>query len=230
MNESPTPDKMLRVLLIDDHPFLRQGVAMTLESAGDIKICGEADTASAGIEAVRNLQPDVVVTDLTLPDKSGIDLTRILVAEHPDIPVLILSMHEEGLYAERCIRAGAKGYVMKSQGPKHLIDAVHTVANGRLYAGPELAQRLMALLSSSTPAKPERDGGLQLLSDREFEVFELVGRGHTAKEIGAMLGLSSKTVDVHRSRIRAKLDLATTPDLTHYAVRWVQAKDGGANL
>ncbi|MCB1210199.1 MAG: response regulator transcription factor, partial [Verrucomicrobiales bacterium] len=168
MNESSTPAKTLRILLIDDHPFLRQGVAMTLESAGDIKICGEADTANAGIEAVRKLLPDVVVTDLTLPDKSGIDLTRILVAEHPEIPVLILSMHEEGLYAERCIRAGAKGYVMKSEGPTHLIEAVRTVASGRLYAGPELAQRLMSLLSSPNPPSAERDGGLQNLSDFFF--------------------------------------------------------------
>ncbi len=230
MSDSPTPEKIIRVLLIDDHPFLRQGVAMTLESAGDIKVIGEADTASAGIDAVRALKPDVVVSDLTLPDKSGIDLTRTLVAEHPDISVLILSMHEEGLYAERCIRAGAKGYVMKSEGPDHLVDAVRTVASGRLYAGQELAQRLLSLLNSPTPPSPDRDGGLQTLSDREFEVFELVGRGHTAKEIGAMLGLSSKTVDVHRARIRGKLNLGTTPDLTHYAVCWVQAKDGGVAL
>jgi len=224
MSDSPTPEKIIRVLLIDDHPFLRQGVAMTLESAGDIKVIGEADTASAGIDAVRALKPDVVVSDLTLPDKSGIDLTRTLVAEHPDISVLILSMHEEGLYAERCIRAGAKGYVMKSEGPDHLVDAVRTVASGRLYAGQELAQRPLSLLNSPTPPSPDRDGGLQTLSDREFEVFQMIGEGRSTHQIATILRISPKTVDVHRLKIRNKLRLGTGTELTAHAIRWIEMK------
>ena len=225
-----TPERRIRVLLVDDHPFLRQGVALTLKDVPDIDLCGEAADAAEAVEAVAKLKPDVVVTDLTMPDKSGLELIRTLRSQHPNLAILVLSMHEEDLYAERCLRAGAKGYLMKSQGPDRLVDAIRSAARGQLYVGPELAQRLLTLLTSppAAVADNERDGGLQDLSDREFEVFELVGRGKTAKEIAHMLGLSSKTVDVHRARIRQKLNLATTTDLVHYAVRWVQAKESGA--
>ena len=230
MTEQFDTSSLIRVVLIDDHPLLRQGVAMALQRSGQIHVIADAATAEAGLSAVREARPDVVVCDLTLPDKSGIEVVRILKAEQPELPVLILSMHEEELYAERCLRAGAKGYVTKSESPRQLVAAVLTVASGRLYASPELAQRLLTQAVSPVPVAAERDAGVRSLSDREFEVFELVGRGYTAKEIASQLGLSSKTVDVHRARIRTKLGLATTPDLTHFAVRWVQAQEGGAAL
>lgn len=220
------PSKCLRVLLVDDHPFVRQGIASSLEDIPDIELLGEADSCDAAMDLVTRERPDVVVTDLSLPDKSGLELVRALLVEHPTLPILVLSMHEEDIYAERCLRAGAKGYLMKSHGPESLITAIRTVARGRVYVSPELAQRLVSILTSPTPVHPQREGLLKELSDREFEVFDLVGRGRTAKEIASQLGLSSKTVDVHRARIRGKLGLHSTTDLTHYAVRWVQSQEG----
>ncbi len=220
------PTRSLRVLLVDDHPFVRQGIASSLEDVPDIELLGEADSCDSALDVVAREVPDVVVTDLSLPDKSGLELVRALVAEHPRLPILVLSMHEEDIYAERCLRAGAKGYLMKSHGPESLISAIRTVARGRVYVSPELAQRLVSILTSPVPTNPQREGLLKELSDREFEVFELVGRGRTAKEIASQLGLSSKTVDVHRARIRGKLGLHSTTDLTHYAVRWVKSQEG----
>jgi DNA-binding NarL/FixJ family response regulator len=223
--------KPMRVLLVDDHPFLRQGVALTLKNVPDLELTAEADSFETALAAVNHEKPDVVVTDLSLPDKSGLELVRSLLAIHPDLPILVLSMHEEDIYAERCLRAGAKGFLMKSHGPESLVEAIRMVGRGRVFVGPELAQKLVSILT--TPAGVSgvrRDGGLQELSDREFEVFELIGRGKTAKEIAGILNLSSKTVDVHRARIRGKLDLSSSADLTHYAVRWVQSHEGAANL
>jgi DNA-binding NarL/FixJ family response regulator len=227
---SPSPTKTLRVLLVDDHPFVRQGIGATLNEMPDVEVLAEADSCGAALAIVAQEVPDIVITDLSLPDKSGIELLRTLTTEHPGLPVLILSIHEEDIYAERCLRAGARGYLMKSHGPESLIEAVRTVAKGRIYVSPELAQKLVSVLTNPGQAHPEREGGLKDLSDREFEVFDLVGRGRTAKEIASQLGLSSKTVDVHRARIRGKLNLNTTTDLTHYAVRWVQSKEGGTEI
>lgn len=222
--------KTIRILLVDDHPFVRQGVVTTLNDVDDITMVAEADSCEAALLEVEKETPDVVVTDLSLPDKSGLELVRSLQSTHPNLPILVLSMHEEDIYAERCLRAGAKGFLMKSQGPDSLIEAIRTVSKGRIYVSPDLAQKLVSILTSPGSVHPEREGGLKDLSDREFEVFELVGRGRTAKEIAGLLGLSSKTVDVHRARIRGKLGLASTPDLTHYAVRWVQSQEGGTEL
>ncbi len=220
------PPNALRVLLVDDHPFVRQGISASLSDVPDIELLGEADSCDAAMALVAREVPDVVVTDLSLPDKSGLELVRALVTDHPGLPILVLSMHEEDIYAERCLRAGAKGYLMKSHGPDSLISAIRTVAKGRVYVSPELAQKLVSILTSPSQVNPQREGLLKELSDREFEVFDLVGRGKTAKEIASQLGLSSKTVDVHRARIRGKLGLQSTTDLTHYAVRWVKSQEG----
>ncbi len=230
MTSPATKTSAIRVLLIDDHPFVRQGVALALQEVADIEVVGESSDSQSALPLVEKLKPDVVVTDLTLPDKSGLDLIRTLHHIHPQLHMLVLSMHEEDLYAERCLRAGAKGYLMKSHGPEQLVGAIRTVAQGRIYVSGELAQNLLQSLASPLPlpASTGRDGALKDLSDREFEVFELVGRGKTAKEIAHMLGLSSKTVDVHRARIREKLKLLTTPDLMHYAVRWTQARENAS--
>lgn len=218
----------IRVLIVDDHPFLRQGVALSIQTATDLEVCGEAPDSTTAIRLEEETRPDVVVTDLTLPDKSGLELIHILHERRPGLNILVLSMHEEDLYAERCLRAGAKGYLMKSKAPDHLVNAIREVAAGRIYVSGNLAQRLLQILTQpATAPTPERPDSLKELSNREFEVFELIGRGKTAKEIAHMLGISSKTVDVHRVRIRDKLNIQTNPDLIHHAVRWVQAHEGG---
>lgn len=226
-----TSTKPLRVLLVDDHPLVRHGIAATLTGLHDIELIAEADNCEKALQLVEQELPDVVVTDLSLPDNSGIELVRSIATSHPDIKILVLSMHEEDIYAERCLRAGAKGYLMKSHGPDSLLEAVRTVAKSRIYVSPDLAQKFVSVLTSpANDNKSERDSSLKDLSDREFEVFELVGKGKTAKEIAQQLGLSSKTVDVHRARIRAKLDLASTNDLTHFAVRWLQSREQSGEL
>lgn len=203
---------------------------MSLQSAPDIEVCGEAPDSTTALQLEESLQPDVVVTDLTLPDKSGLELIHILHERRPNVKILVLSMHEEDIYAERCLRAGAKGYLMKSRAPAALVTAVREVAAGRIYVSGNLAQRLLQVLTQPAPPDPARSEELKQLSAREFEVFELIGRGKTAKEIAHMLGISSKTVDVHRARIREKLGIQTNPDLIHQAVRWVQAHEGGGAI
>ncbi len=219
-----------RVLLVDDHPFLRQGVALSIQGIQGIEVCGEAPDSATALRLVNELKPDVVVTDLTLPDKSGIELIRILKERHPGLNILVLSMHDEDVYAERSLRAGAKGYLMKSRGPDNLVNAIRDVASGRIYVSADLAQRLLSMLTHAPAPVSDREDELRELSDREFEVFELIGRGKTAKEIAHMLGISSKTVDVHRTNIRQKLHIQTNPDLIRYAVRWVQANEGGKSV
>ena len=216
-----------RVLLVDDHPFLRQGVALSIQGTSGIEVCGEAPDCATALRLVDELKPDVVVTDLTLPDKSGIELIRLLNDRHPGINILVLSMHDEEVYAERSLRAGAKGYLMKSRGPDNLVKAIRDVAAGRIYVSQDLAQRLLGMLTQAPVPVSDREDEL---SDREFEVFELIGRGKTAKEIAHMLGISSKTVDVHRHNIRQKLHIQTNPDLIRYGVRWVQSNEGGASV
>ncbi|HRH94284.1 MAG TPA: response regulator transcription factor [Prosthecobacter sp.] len=225
--KSPTHSR-IRVLLVDDHPFLRQGVALTIQTAEDLEVCGEAPDSATAIRLEEETRPDVVVTDLTLPDKGGLELIHILCERRPDLKILVLSMHDEDLYAERCLRAGAKGYLMKSKAPDQLVSAIREVHAGRIYVSGNLAQRLLHVLTQPAVTASDSSDALKALSGREFEVFELIGRGKTAKEIAHMLGISSKTVDVHRVRIRDKLNIQTNPDLIHHAVRWVQAHEGGA--
>lgn len=222
--------KPVRVMLVDDHPFLRQGVAASLSACPDIEVCGEAPDAATALRVADETLPDVVVTDLTLPDKNGLDLIRMLRDRHPDLKILVLSMHDEDIYAERCVRAGAKGYLMKSKGPDLLATAIHEVNTGRIFISGDLTQRLLNSMAQPHGSSEDRIGEMKELSDREFEVFELIGRGKTAKEMAHMLGISSKTVDVHRANIRTKLKLHTNPDLIHYAVRWVQSNEGGGSV
>lgn len=228
---SSNPPVSIRVLLVDDHPFLRQGVALNLKGTGDIEVCGEAPDSDTAVRVAAETRPDVVVTDLTLPDKSGLELIRILRDQNPGVNILVLSMHDEDSYAERCLRAGAKGYLMKSRGPDQLAFAIREIAAGRIYVSPDLAQRLLTSLTHAPSAQlNERADEFKDLSDREFEVFELLGRGKTSKEIGSMLGISSKTVDVHRMNIRQKLHVKTNPDLIHQAVRWVQSNEASGGV
>ena len=216
----------IRVLLVDNHPFLRQGVATTLEETPDIEVCGEAPDSATALELADQLNPDVVITDLNLPDKTGLEFVRLLIHGHSDIKILILSMHEEEVYAERCLRAGAKGYLMKCRHPANIVGAIREIASGRLYLSQDLSQRMLSVATQNNAPASDREDDLSKLSDREFEVFELIGRGKTAKETAHMLGISSKTVDVHRHNIRHKMNVQTNPDLIRHAVRWVESTEG----
>ena len=212
-----TAQAQRRILLVDDHPVTRHGLAQLIAQQPDLVVCGEVGKAEEALDCVRSVQPDLVLVDVALPGKSGLELVKDLTTMFPEITVLVFSMHDETLYGERALRAGARGYLMKSVGGEEVLQAIRRVLAGNVY----LSQNLSARILDSLWGSPHRPAGvLSVLSDREFEVFELVGEGLTASEIGRRLHISDKTVETHRLSIREKLGLKNPAELTKYAVRW----------
>jgi DNA-binding NarL/FixJ family response regulator len=205
MNATLAPTATIRVLLVDDHPLVREGIRNALSLASEVEIIGEAGDANAALIALAKEQPDILVTDLTLPGKGGLELIKDVRSLYPSLHILVITMHDEKIYGERVIRLGALGFLSKDQGPDMLIEAVRTVASGRLFVSPSMAGAMIGALSAPEPRR-ER-AGVEVLTDREFAVFEMIGKGKSAKDIAFALGLSSKTVDVHRANIRGKLNI-----------------------
>ncbi|MFO1512048.1 MAG: response regulator transcription factor [Verrucomicrobiota bacterium] len=212
-----------KIFVVDDHPMTRVGQVETLNGEPDLMVCGQAGTARETMDAIARLKPDLVVTDFTLPDKNGLEMIKDLQALHPGLPVLVVSMHEESLYAPRVLRAGGRGYVMKSEGPEKILVAVRTILNGQIALSPVMAAR--ALESFSGQAGKPGTSPEDQLTDRELEVLRLFGGGWSTEEIAQKLHLSAKTVDVHRSHIKEKLAFRTTPEFLRFAIRWVAAQD-----
>ena len=214
-----------KILLVDDHPFMRAGLAQLIDRQPDLKVEGEAgDPDEAGRQAAR-IAPDLVLTDITMPGRSGLEFIKDLHAAHPGLAILVVSMHDETLYAERAIRAGARGYIMKEAGGENLLAAIRQVLRGEIYVSARMSAKILDGLSARRPrgsASP-----IEKLSDREFEVFRLVGQGKSTREIAAQLHLSPKTVDVHRGHIKEKLELKDVTALVRHAVRWVETQDVG---
>lgn len=215
-------DTIQTVLIVDDHPITRQGLSLLIDSEPDLSVCGEAETARAALEAVKRLTPDLVLIDVSLPDKSGIELIKDILCVSPDQRSLVLSMHDEEIYAERALRAGAKGYVMKDAGGAKIMDAIRQSLRGEIAVSQAIAASILSGLARANP-KDRKDSPIGALTDREFEVFEMLGRGKTAKEVAADLGISAKTVEAHRSRIREKMNFRNSQELVHYAIRWVES-------
>jgi DNA-binding NarL/FixJ family response regulator len=211
-----------RILIVDDHPMMRQGLAQLIDSESDLNVCGEADTAGQALTAVGAQKPDLVIADISLPDKSGLELIKDLQAMQSGLPVLVVSMHDESLYAERVLRAGGRGYIMKQEGGKKLMEAIRQVLSGQIYVSEKMSAKILEIFSGRRP----QGGGspLEQLSDREFQVFELIGHGKATREIADHLHLSVKTVEVHRANIRKKLKLASGTDVVHQAIRWVESQ------
>jgi DNA-binding NarL/FixJ family response regulator len=218
--------KKKKVLIVDDHPMMREGVALLISREKDLEVCGEADTAATALEKVAQLKPELVIVDITLPGRSGLELIKDIEAMHPGTLVLVVSMHEESLYAERVLRAGGRGYVMKQEGGKKLLEAIRHVLTGQIYVSSSMSARILEIFSGhrAGTAKSPIEG----LTDREFEVFRLIGQGAGTREIAKKLHLSVKTVEVHRLNIKAKLKLSTASELVHYAVRWMQSQTPGS--
>ena len=211
-----------QILIVDDHPMMRQGLAQLIDNEGDLTVCGEADTAGQALTAVGAQTPDLVIADISLPDKNGLELIKDLQAMHSGLPVLVVSMHDESLYAERVLKAGGRGYIMKQEGGKKLMGAIRQVLNGHIYVSEKMSAKILEIFSGRRP--PRSDSPLEQLSDREFEVFQLIGQGKTTREIAGHLHLSVKTVEVHRANIRKKLKLASGTDVVHQAIRWVESQ------
>lgn len=211
-----------RILLVDDHPFMRAGLAQLINKQADMIVGGESgDPANALLELART-PVDLVLTDISMPGRSGLEFIKDLRAVHLDLPILVVSMHDELLYAERVLRAGARGYIMKEAGGENLLLAIRQILSGSVYVSPRMSAKI---LDGMTGEKPRGSSSpIGKLSDREFEVFQLVGQGKNTREIAKHLHLSPKTVDVHRSHIKEKLELKDSTALIRHAVRWVETQ------
>jgi DNA-binding NarL/FixJ family response regulator len=205
---------MIKVMLADDHAIVRKGLRQLLEETGFIEVVAEADDYPAIMKAVRSFDMDVVVMDITMPGKNGIDVLKIVKGEKPKVAVLMLSMHPEDQYAVRALKAGASGYLTKNSAPEKLVEAIQTISGGRRYITPELAESLASHLTDDTD-KPLHS----TLSDREFQTIRLIASGRKLSEIAEELSLSPKTVSVYRARIMEKMKMKNNAELTHYALK-----------
>jgi DNA-binding NarL/FixJ family response regulator len=217
-----TASDVKKILIVEDHPLARRGIAALLQEQGDLVVCAEAENIAGAIKAVDATDPDMAIVDLVLQDCSGLDLVRRLRARKPGLPVLVLSMHDEAFYAERALRAGAMGYVAKTEDGDIILRAVREVLAGRMYVNPALAGRMLSDLIGGTGGSP-----VHRLTDREFEVFELLGQGLQTRQIADRLHISVGTVDAHREHIKKKLDIPSAQKLLVFAVQWSQTSRGG---
>jgi DNA-binding NarL/FixJ family response regulator len=218
-----------RVLIVDDHPLIRAGLKAIFEDVPDIEVVGAAASVAEAIEQAVALLPDLVVSDMTLLERSGFELIKDLRSLHPRLPVLIISMHDERIYAERVLRAGGRGYLMKDTPPDQIIKAVRTILRGGVYVSTETTKRFLETLSDGAPATRFRFP-LERLTDRELEIFELISQGKNSHEIAAGLHISPRTVDAHRTHIRTKLRLPDSNALLAYSIKWKESDESGEPL
>lgn len=213
------------IVLIDDHPLMRKGLARTIDNEVDLHVVDQMSSAEDALEHIEDLDPDLAVVDISLPGMSGMELIKHLQSRMPDLKTLVVSRHDETLYAERCIRAGAKGYVMKQEAGDVIVQAIRKVLNGRIFVSEEINERL---LQSMAEGGRERlmQSPLEVLSDRELEVFELTGHGLSTREIAERLHLSVKTIESYRARIKDKLHFDSGNELMKHAVQWVESEEG----
>ena len=217
---------MKKIIIVDDHPVMRKGLAQTLNEEVDLEVTEEAGSAEEALGRLEATDVDLAVVDISLEGgMSGIELIKHMQHRWPQVKVLVVSRHDESLYAERAIRAGARGYVMKLRASDDIVKAVRQVLDGRIYVSGEIKDRL--LMGMATGGKDVMASPLELLSDRELEVFELTGRGLSTREIAERLHLSPKTVESYRARTKTKLNLETATELMQHAVRWVEGEGAG---
>ncbi|HUT30942.1 MAG TPA: response regulator transcription factor [Sedimentisphaerales bacterium] len=212
-----------RILIVDDHPIVREGLAKLIDQEKDMAVCGQAEDAHQAIKAIKTLNPDLVIVDISLKETSGMDLIKDIKAQHTKLPVLTLSMHDESLYAERALRAGAQGYIMKQEAPERVVAAIRTVLAGKLYISDKVTSRMVhKLVGSKTD---HAAAGVDALSDRELEVFLLIGQGFGTRQIAEKLFLSPKTIETYRAHIKEKLGVADATELLQYAIQWVSSHE-----
>jgi DNA-binding NarL/FixJ family response regulator len=224
MNKTRSNPSMPRckVFLIDDHPIVRQGLALFIDREPDLMVCGEADGATSALQAIRDAAPDFVVLDISLDGPDGLELLKTLRVRYPNLPVLVLSMHDEAVYAERALRAGANGYIMKQEATDRVLTAIRHILSGDVYLSDRLTKRMLQQFvnGSVSPRDP-----LAKLSDRELEVYRLIGAGHSTRQIADELHVSTKTIESYQAHIKEKLALRNARELVQHAVEWsVNAK------
>lgn len=223
--DAPKDEKLaakFRIFLVDDHPITRQGVAALINQERNLTVCGEADSAPKALEAITKLQPDLAIVDISLKTMSGIELIKNLKVLDPKLPVLVMSMHDESLYAERALRAGAQGYIMKQEASEKILTAIQRVLDGELYLSDAMKEKMLHRIVNTK--KEETGFSIDRLSDREMEVFQLIGNGFSTRQIAAQLNLSVKTIDSYREHLKLKLSLEKGSDLVRYAIQWVKSQ------
>jgi DNA-binding NarL/FixJ family response regulator len=202
--------------------MMREGLAQLIGQQPDMAVCGEAGEAGDALEKVRLLKPSLVLADITLPGRNGLELIKDTQALEAGVLVLVISMHDESFYAERVLRAGGRGYVMKQEGGKKILEAIRQVAAGQIFVSDKMSARILEIFSGRQPA--EGRAAVENLTDREFEVFQLIGQGMGTKELAGQLHLSPKTIQVHRANIKVKLRVRSMAELIRHAVRWVESE------
>ena len=221
MNNLSKIKNLISIFIVDDHPVFRKGLAQLLNSESDFDVCGEAEDAAAALKFLKKKLPALVIVDITLKDSSGIDLIKDIKQLFPEIQILTLSMHDEMIYAERALRAGAKGYVMKQEAPETIIKAIRHILGGNTYFSDDVTTRLFSKMADGN-RKISASSPVDLLSDRELEIFQMIGRGFSSRQIAGKLHISIKTVENHRAHIKEKLNLSSAIELVQHATLWVQ--------
>ncbi len=219
----------VRILLVDDHPIVRHGLVALLRSEPDLEVCGEAGSFEEGEQMIAALSPDLIILDITLKDRNGLHLITVAKKHNPRIRILVLSMHDERDYAESAIRAGAHGYIMKEQADAELVNGLRAVMRGEVFVSEEVSARLAAAGSAGGGDDSRPRHGIESLTPREMEIFEMIGHGLTTRTIADKLKLSSRTVEVHRAHIKEKLECETAAELVRMAVRWIEGRAGSAS-
>lgn len=220
--DTPATSTKIRVLIVEDHPITRQGLKALINQQLNLLVCGETDSAAQAIDLVNTLEPDLAVIDVSLKTSSGIDLTKTLHTQRPALPILVISMHDEALFAERALRAGALGYVMKNEAGDRITTAIQHVLRGDLYLSPKMKERVLHRFVNK-----KNEGlvfAMDTLSNREMEVFQLIGNGFSTRQIAEKLTLSSKTIDSYREHLKLKLGLETGAELMRHAIQWVRSE------
>ncbi|MFT7130276.1 MAG: DNA-binding NarL/FixJ family response regulator [Gammaproteobacteria bacterium] len=212
-------DKMSRIFIVDDHPLIRRGLRQLLETEILLEVCGEAENIADSLAGIKDCEPDLVIVDISLPDGSGLDLIKRIHAVKPTLPILVSSMHDERLLAERALRAGAMGYVSKHEAPEHLVEALLRILEGKVYVSKEMTERMLQQ-NYARSSDVSGQSSIETLSNRELEVFEQIGQGFSTVQIAKHLNLSAKTIETHRAHIKEKLNLTSSIELTRQALQW----------
>ena len=212
---------MAKILIVDDHPLVRTGFAQLISDSPDLEVCGEAGNMTDALRLVDKLNPDLAIIDLSLADSSGLDLIEHIKARKINVLMLVASMHDESLYAERVLAAGARGYINKQEAPDKIIQAIRQVLNGKVYLSTQMTERMLSTMATGPTQKRDIDA----LSNRELQVFEMIGQGITSGNIAEYLSLSIKTIETHQAHIKKKLGLSSAHELAHRAIRWVMEQD-----
>ena len=215
--------KQYQIILVEDHPIVRQGLAQLINHQPGLKVIGEAETSGKALDLVRANKPDLVILDVSLPRTNGLELIKQIRAERPHLPMLVISMHDEMLYAERSLRAGARGYIMKKEPSEKILLAINRVLKGEIYVSDRMKQKMLQyLVNGQTPN--EDSSPLDHLSDRELEVFQLLGNGFATRQIAEHLNLSIKTIESYRENLKLKLNVKTGAELIQHAIQWMKAE------